>query len=290
MNNNANCLGDIYNNYHNSIFANIMNKDNNKFTFCNYNTNLSKDYKIYNFNFLNISNFNYEINNNNYLYPKNNGNEIDSFHCNNNNNISNNLYILNNLITNDLNINYINIIQNNYNQKNQNLHFFEQVQSPPTPKPAKKISIEKFIKFLKNIQMPIIDYVCNTKGALELQKMLEKSGSDMKMYFIQLLKRDGLTEIMKNVHGNYFFQKLIKDSTEKIISKILVYILEDFIDLSKDDSGTFSVQALLDEVSSINDINKILQKIHEIEMIYDKNATYVIQKIVMKFNDFYRRE
>ena len=112
------------------------------------------------------------------------------------------------------------------------------------------------------------------------------------MYFIQLLKRDGLTKIMKNVHGNYFFQKLIKDSTEKIISNILIYILEDFIDISKDDSGTFSVQALIEEVSSLNDINKILQKIkgYEIEMIYDKNATYVIQKMVAKFPDFYRKD
>ena len=290
MNSNANYLSNNYNN-HNSIFVNVMNKDNNKFTFCNYNTNLSTDYNNYNYNFLNINNINCEINNNNYLFPKNYGNQNNSLNCNNNN-ISNNLNILNNFLTNDLNINYINNINNNYNKKNRDSIFFEQMPSPPIPKPEKKISIENFIALLKNMQMPIIDYVCNSKGALELQKMLEKSGSDVKMYFIQLLKRDGLTKIMKNVHGNYFFQKLIKDSTEKIISNILIYILEDFINISKDDSGTFSVQALIEEVSSLNDINKILQKIkgYEIEMIYDKNATYVIQKMVMKFNNFYRRE
>ena len=43
MNSNANYLSNNYNN-HNSIFVNVMNKDNNKFTFCNYNTNLSTDY------------------------------------------------------------------------------------------------------------------------------------------------------------------------------------------------------------------------------------------------------
>ena len=291
MNSNVNYLGNNYNNNHNNIFVNIMNKDNNKFTFCNYNTNFSKDYNNYNYNFLNINNFNCKINNNNYLFPKKNGNQINSFHCNDNN-ISNNLNILNNFVTNDLNINYINIIKSNYNQKNQNSNFLEQMPSSPNLHHEKKTSIENFIAFLQNMKMPIIDYVCNSKGALELQKMLEKSGSDVKMYFIQLLKREGLTKIMKNVHGNYFFQKLIKDSTEKIISNILIYILEDFIDISKDDSGTFSVQALLGEVSAINDINKILQKIkgYEIEMIYDKNATYVIQKMIMKFNDFYRRE
>jgi hypothetical protein len=142
------------------------------------------------------------------------------------------------------------------------------------------------------MQIPLVDYVCNSKGALELQKILEKSGLEVKIYFIELLKREGLTKIMKNVHGNYFFQKLIKESPEKIISNIIFYILEDFINISKDDSGTFSAQALLNEVSSINNINKILQRIkgHELDMIYDKNATYVIQKMVLKFPDFYRKE
>ena len=122
--------------------------------------------------------------------------------------------------------------------------------------------------------------------------MLEKSGQEIKIYFIQLLKREGLTTIMKNIHGNYFFQKLIKESSEKISSNILALILDDFINISKDNSGTFSMQALLSEISSIKDINKILQKIKgkEIEMIYDKNATYVIQKIIMKFPDIYRKD
>jgi hypothetical protein len=158
--------------------------------------------------------------------------------------------------------------------------------------PQEPIRLEDFIKFINNIQIPIIEFICNSKGALELQKILEKSGFDIKMYFIQLLKREGLTIIMKNTHGNYFFQKLIKDSPEIITSSIISYISEDIIDISKDNSGTFSVQALINEISATNDINTFLQKIKgkEIEMIYDKNATYVIQKIILKFPDIYRKE
>ena len=276
MNYNATNLGNVCNN--NNVFVNIMNKDiTNEYTFCNYNNynNLTKDYTNFNYNCFNINNCNYNINkNNNFLFPKNNGKKNIS-NQQNNTNISNNLNILNSIITNELNINCINIIQNNNKKKSE-----------------KKIKLEDFMKFINNIQIPLIDYVCNSKGALELQKMLEKSGQEIKIYFIQLLKREGLTTIMKNIHGNYFFQKLIKESSEKISSNILTLILDDFVDISKDNSGTFSMQALLSEISTIKDINKILQKIKgkEIEMIYDKNATYVIQKIIMKFPDIYRKD
>ena len=296
INNNTNCINNFINkdkfciinnndnnymNYNNinsgngcnnNVFVNIMNKKDisNKYTFCNYNNynkynSLSKDNTNINYNCFNINN----INNINYKINKNNVNK--KILSNNNNNIN----ILNSIITNELNINCINIIQNNIKKKSE-----------------KKIKLEDFMKFINTIQTPIIDYVCNSKGALELQKMLEKSGQEIKIYFIQLLKREGLTIIMKNIHGNYFFQKLIKESSDKISSNILTLIIDDFINISKDNSGTFSIQALLSEISSIKDISKILQKIKgkEIEMIYDKNATYVIQKIVMKFPDIYRQE
>ena len=266
----------------NNIFVNIMNEDINKYQFCNYNynfNNLSNDYKNinYNYNCFNISNINCQINNSNYLFPNNKGNKYTSIQCKDNNNIN----ILNNFRNvNDININCINIIKNKTNQINS----YNQQD--------KKITLEEFVKYINGISMPVIDFVCNSKGALELQKILEKAGFDVKLYFITILKREGLTVIMKNIHGNYFFQKLIKDSSEKIISSIVLYIIENFIDISKDDSGTFSIQALLNELSSVNDINKILQKIkgHEIEMIYNKNATYVVQKIVLKFPDFLRKD
>ena len=267
----------------NNIFVNIMNEDINKYQFCNYNynfNNLSNDYKNinYNYNCFNISNINCQINNSNYLFPNTKGNKYTSIQCKDN---TNNINILNNFRNvNDININCINIIKNKTNQINS----YNQ--------PNKKITLEEFVKFINGISMPVIDFVCNSKGALELQKILEKAGFDVKLYFITILKREGLTVIMKNIHGNYFFQKLIKDSSGKIISSIVLYIIEDFIDISKDDSGTFSIQALLNEISSVNDINKILQKIkgHEIEMIYNKNATYVVQKIVLKFPDFLRKD
>ena len=275
----------------NNIFVNLMNKDINNQQFCNYN-NFSNDFNNnINYSCFNINNFNCKFSNNN-LFPKKKGNNFISYHCNDN--IINNINILNNFSdTNDVRINNVNIIQNNLIQNKMDFKNIKMNQKENQFIPQeKKIILEDFMKYINNIQSPIIEFVCNSKGALELQKMLGKSGYDIKMYFIQLLRRKGLTIIMKNVHGNYFFQKLIKDSTEAITSNIISYILEDIIDISKDDSGTFSVQALINEISAKNDIIKIVQIIkgHEIEMIYDKNATYVIQKIILKFPDIYRTE
>ena len=275
----------------NNIFVNLMNKDINNQQFCNYN-NFSNDFNNnINYSCFNINNFNSNFSNNN-LFPKKKGNNCISYHCNDN--IINNINILNNFSsTNDVRINNVNIIQNNLIQNKMDFKNLKMKQKENQfILQEKKILLEDFIKYINNIQSPIIEFVCNSKGALELQKMLEKSGYDIKMYFIQLLRREGLTIIMKNVHGNYFFQKLIKDSTEAITSNIISYILEDIIDISKDDSGTFSVQALINEISAKNDIIKIVQIIkgHEIDMIYDKNATYVIQKIILKFPDIYRTE
>ena len=276
----------------NNTFVNLINKDLNMPQFCNYN-NFSTYFNKVNYNCFNINNINCQINDNDrILFPKKKGNNYTSYNCIDNN--INNINIFNNFSRiNDVSINNVNIIQNDLTQNQMNSKNPKSKQRDiHVISKEKKISLEDFIKYINNIQMPIIEFVCNSKGAIELQKMLEKSGLDIKMYFIQTLKREGLTIIMKNVHGNYFFQKLIKDSSEKITSNIISYISEDIIDISKDDSGTFSVQALVNEISAINDINIILQKIkgHEIEMIYDKNATYVVQKIILKFPDIYRNE
>lgn len=56
--------------------------------------------------------------------------------------------------------------------------------------------------------------------------------------------------------------------------------------------ATFSLQALLDEISTLDSENKILNfiKNHELEMAYDKYATYVLQKILLLIPDTNRKE
>ena len=210
----------------------------------------------------NLNNINFYRN---YIIEKNNLNNKIFFNNNTNNNFN---YIKNqnNINLNRNNINISNIIQ----QRN----FIE------------------FSQYIDSLPIPLINYLCTSKGILEIQNKLLKLNKDYKLYLIICLNKEGLSKIMKNTYGNYFFQQLIKDSEKDLISLIISYIDDTFINISKDYSGTFSLQALLDEVSSLEDQRKILNyiKFHELEMAYDKNATHVLQKLILLFPDTHRVE
>ena len=138
--------------------------------------------------------------------------------------------------------------------------------------------------------MPLVNFLCTPKGTLEIQKKLEKSNNEYKIILVNYLHKQGLSKIMKNTYGNYFFQQLIKKNEQSFISLIISYISDDFIDISKDFSGTFSIQALLDEITSFEEEQSILNSIKnsEMDMALNKNATHVLQKIVQLFPDNHR--
>jgi hypothetical protein len=216
-----------------------------------------------------------------------------------NNNINNINFYKNNIIeknnlnnkifsNNNNNINYNYNINHTKNKNNiilniNNKNFFNVIHQP---------SFIEFSQYINSLPIPLIDYLCTSKGILEIQKKLLKLNNDYKLYIIICLSKEGLSKIMKNTYGNYFFQQLIKDSEKDLISLIISYISDTFVNISKDYSGTFSLQALLDEVSSLEDERKILNYIknHELEMAYDKNATHVLQKLILLFPDIHRIE
>ena len=156
--------------------------------------------------------------------------------------------------------------------------------------PCNDKTISDFIKYLNSLPMPLVNFLCTSRGTLEIQKKLEKLNTGYKLILVNILKNHGLSTIMKNTYGNYFFQQLIKNNDKAFISLIISYISEDFIDISKDYQGTFSLQALLDEISSFEEEQKILNciKNYEMEMAFNKNATHVLKKIVLLFPDIHR--
>ena len=288
-----------FNNFINSFGDNnisLINNDKNNLPFNNYN-------RIYNQNEINnIGVNNININNIKQIYIDNNNiqlyNSIINQQSNNNmlnNNINNINFYRNNIIEkNNLNNKIFSNNNTNYNinqiKNKNNINLNNNIINLPST--IHQRNFIEFLQYIESLPIPLINYLCTSKGILEIQKKLLKSSKDYKLYLIICLNKEGLSKIMKNTYGNYFFQQLIKDSEKDLISLIINYISDTFVNISKDYSGTFSLQALLDEVSNIEDERKILSyiKYHELEMAYDKNATHVLQKLVLLFPDIHRLE
>ena len=301
---NINNYNRIMNN-HNDIFINYGKENNFSFSL-NQNDiqnrmNLTQ-YKNNNLNNYNINIFpNFENsnktndNNKNYININQNmsldGNNINIY---NNDNKFFSSRSINNYFNN---INNLKISQNNMNENKNQINLENSLEKNNVNNNSKNIinsissnTLDEFKKYISTLPMPLVNFLCTPKGTLEIQKKLEKSNNDYKILLINLLNKQGLSKIMKNTYGNYFFQQLIKKNEKSIISLIISYISEDFLDISKDFSGTFSLQALLDEISSIEEEQNILKAIKnkELEMAFDKNATHVLQKIILLFPDNHR--
>ena len=301
---NINNYNRIMNN-HNDIFINYGKENNFSFSL-NQNDiqnrmNLTQ-YKNNNLNNYNINIFpNFENsnktndNNKNYININQNmsldGNNINIY---NNDNKFFSSRSINNYFNN---INNLKISQNNMNENKNQINLENSLEKNNINNNSKNIinsissnTLDEFKKYISTLPMPLVNFLCTSKGTLEIQKKLEKSNNDYKILLINLLNKQGLSKIMKNTYGNYFFQQLIKKNEKSIISLIISYISEDFLDISKDFSGTFSLQALLDEISSIEEEQNILKAIKnkELEMAFDKNATHVLQKIILLFPDNHR--
>jgi len=277
------------NNSKNNIsFSLNQNLNDNEINLIQYQNDILNKLKV-------IQNLNH-INNSNGL------NNINFSNINSINNI-NNLY--NNIIFNNKEINISNLSKNlnNFNALNninnkdtQNTYKENDIRNNSINydenliHPIEKTSIENLMKFIHSLSMPLVNFLCTPKGILDIQKKLGKSNTQCKILLIKLLNKEGLSTLMKNTYGNYFFQQIIKGEEDIIIELIISYISEDFINISKDSSGTFSIQALLNEVSSVKEEQQILSIIqnHEMEMAFNKNATYVLQKIVLLFPDIHR--
>ena len=271
----------------NNINVNNINEINEINNVCHINNinNINNQNIVINPNTINLFELGQKLDYyNSFNEINNNSNNLENGKINNKINCIN--FIKNNIVKNN---NFIN--DHFFQDNNEKLELFSNNDKYSLNDINKnKNNLEEFMKYVNNLSMPLVKFLCTPKGTLEIQKKLGKSNTECKLLLIKLLNKEGLTVIMKNTYGNYFFQQLIKGAEDILISLIISYIADNFIEISKDSSGTFSIQALLNEISSLEDEQNILNYIknHELEMAFNKNATYVIQKIVLLFPDIHR--
>ena len=287
--NNQNNFKDINNN---QILNNIINQHVNQSRFANYfkmnenesisdshdnvnnnnnniinsmNNNINKNENNTNYNFTCFNKFEFNPNNLNYIKRNNiecddyqNANDIQNTNGNNKNRINNN--IINDGENNDAMKNIL--IPNDILNQNQDY--------------------KEFLNYINSLNTPLIKFLCTKKGISEMENYLCTHKSSNIEILIYLLNKEGLTRLMKHKFGNYFIQEIIRDTKYPQIKLILELISHNFVEISESNSGTHTIQTLLDKVNAFELRNIVLKSIEnkELEMAFNNNATYVLQKII----------
>jgi len=263
----------------NNLMANI-NSYNNKNENSNYIYDCNNNANLQNFNGKNINFFNYseDLNNSNksnFIVP--NSVQYDNNSCNNNNIINVNT-INNNNYKNSINLNQPNNVNNDKfssNIGNNNIVI-------PTSIISRNIDYQEFLNYVNNLDMPLIKLLCTKKGITEMKNYLSNHKNSNIEILLYLLNKEGLNKLMKHKFGNYFIQEIIKDANYPQIKLILELISPNFVEISKSNSGTHVLQTLLDKVNTLDSRDLVLKSIEnkELEMAFNNNATYVLQKII----------
>jgi len=263
----------------NNLMANI-NSYNNKNENSNYIYDCNNNANLQNFNGKNINFFNYseDLNNSNksnFIVP--NSVQYDNNSCNNNNIINVNT-INNNNYKNSINLNQPNNVNNDKfssNIGNNNIVI-------PTSIISRNIDYQEFLNYVNNLDMPLIKLLCTKKGITEMKNYLSNHKNSNIEILLYLLNKEGLNKLMKHKFGNYFIQEIIKDANYPQIKLILELISPNFVEISKCNSGTHVLQTLLDKVNTLDSRDLVLKSIEnkELEMAFNNNATYVLQKII----------
>lgn len=145
------------------------------------------------------------------------------------------------------------------------------------PKENYSFSLEMDIKLLLNS-------VKTHQGSITYQCLISSLlPNDIQSLLIKLCPY--LIEIMCSNYGNYFFQKLLQKLNLNQRLLIFSIIHNHFIQICANKSGTYSIQALIDVITTPNE-EKMLQALIENHLIFlftNENAHHIIQKIIIDF-------
>lgn len=143
-----------------------------------------------------------------------------------------------------------------------------------------------FNNFLKNIGNNLVPYICSQKGSRHMQQKINKITPEELDKLIDVIG-EKFSDLMIDLYGNYFCQKLFQTSSSQKRICILNYIKEKFIDISCHSSGTHSMQSLLEilNLKTEEEIIKDSVKDHVIYLAYHNHGTHVLQKIISCFDE-----
>ena len=151
--------------------------------------------------------------------------------------------------------------------------------------------INEFKQFCDELKPSLVHFICSRDGSKIIQQKLNLH-KNIKIKFLLKKVSVNLEKIICDKYGNYFFQKLYIISSKKLRLKILNSIKFFFISASKDETGVYVVQRIIEEAKSEEEKKLILEYIKgkEMEMALNKEGTHIIQKIIQIFSEKERQD
>ena len=291
-----------------SIFNVSIGKNkyfNNSFKQQNQLIDIKNDFESH-FDNINVD-YNYNVNNNN---NKNfNLNKYDLFQSNKGlfpNSLSNldkeNIYVCDNSFVSESLYNF-----KNPNKYNSFYNFYQKTieekckenvdnncnksDSLLQNKEYKDKIINEFKQFCDELKPSLVHIICSRDGGKIIQQKLNLH-KNIKIKFLLKKVCINLEKIICDKYGNYFFQKLYIISSKKLRLKILNSIEFFFISASKDETGVYVIQRIIEEAKSEEEKKLILKYIKgkEMEMALNKEGTHIIQKIIQIFSEKERQD
>ena len=250
------------------FFGNIMSNNNNNI-FVNNKVNQNDNMHKYDSNCINNLNMNLKYDNNS-NYMNHNKNQYKDYQ---------NMDKINNI---DLsNMNYTKANSTNYNNNINSNHNDLNIIIPKSIL-SRNSDYQEFLNYVNGLNVPLIKFLCTKKGISEMENYLNSHKRNDIEILIFLLNKEGITKLMKHKFGNYFIQEIIKDVKYPQIKLLLDLISSTFVEIAESNCGTHVLQALLDTVNTFELRDIVLKSIEnkELEMAFNNNATYVLQKII----------
>ena len=67
-----------------------------------------------------------------------------------------------------------------------------------------KKEINDFIKYINSLRMNLVNFLCTPKGTIEIQKKLENSNNENKIFLVNFLNKQGLSNNEKYLWKLFF--------------------------------------------------------------------------------------
>eukprot|EP00347_Sterkiella_histriomuscorum_P003327 403364711 len=123
-------------------------------------------------------------------------------------------------------------------------------------------------------------------GSKQLQRYLEKAPPELVDFIISEVVSE-LHNLMSDLYGNYFCQKLMTSASSQQRLVILTELRPNLYKISCDKKGTHSMQCMIDMINMPEEQHEIQEGVvnHILDMAYDINANHVLQKIMVCFKE-----